>query len=71
MLNLLLTAPILIINLGFEALDTRGGYPQYKKGKYTITIDDYGFWLDAYDGIDGIRISRINDISGLGLTFQK
>ena len=42
----------------------------YKKGKYTITNDDHGFWLEPYDSVDGSRITKIEDLINYNLSYN-
>ncbi len=69
LLNKDITAELLK-KLGFECLDTRGGFQIYKNGKYQIIDDQYGFWLDPYDSADGRRVHKINDLIDLSLTYK-
>lgn len=61
----------ILINCGFTPVDVRGGYPKYKNGKYEITNDQYGFWLEPYDAMDGCRVNKLNDLTSYGFTFNK
>lgn len=56
--------------LGFTEIDTRGGYPEFKNERFTITKDQYGFWLQPYDSMDGVRLSKINDLVGYGFSYN-
>ena len=57
-------------DLGFVSIDVRGGHPKYKNGKYEIVNDDMGFWLEPYDSVDGIRISKVQDLVNFGFTYN-
>lgn len=70
LLNKNITTEILQKNMAFESVDVRGGNPQFKNGKYTITNDEFGFWLEPYDSVDGCRISKIEDFVNYGLTYN-
>lgn len=61
------------IFLGFESSHVIGFYPKIKmKGdKYVITNDKYGLFLEPYDSVDGRRIQKVEDLSGLsGIDFD-
>ena len=71
LLNKNITADILIKNLGFEAVDVSlGSNFKYKNGKYIITNDEFGFWLEPYDSVDGCRVHKLNDLSSYDLTYS-
>lgn len=61
---------ILKNKLGFADLEVRGGYPKFSNGKFTITNDEYGFWLEPYDSVDGIRLSKVEDLVGYGFNYN-
>ena len=65
-----ITAEVLEKYMCFESVDVRGCHPQYKKGKYTITNDDHGFWLEPYDSVDGSRITKIEDLINYNLSYN-
>lgn len=52
---------------GFEVVNSRGGYVKVKHGKYTITNDNFGLWLEPYDSCDGIRLTTISDLTKYNL----
>ncbi len=70
LLNKNITTDVLVKNLGFESLDTRGGYPQYESGKYKITNDQYGFYLEPYCAVDGRRIHKLSDLTDIDMTYK-
>lgn len=70
LLNKAITSRILLENLGFENMDVRGGYKKYKNGKYVITNDQYGFWLEPYDSVDGCRVHKLNDLISYDFTYN-
>lgn len=55
------------IFVGFEKVDVRGGNPKVKNRKYEITNDQFGFWLEPYDSVDGYRLHKIQDLVGLNV----
>lgn len=65
-----ISVQVLKTNLGFTDIETRGGFPRFKNGKYFITHDDFGFWLEPYDSVDGIRLSKIGNLVGLGIFYN-
>lgn len=69
LLNKNITAELLVTNLGFKNLDVRDGNPCYQFEKYKITNDEYGFWLEPYDSVDGRRIHKLSDLTSLDLTY--
>ena len=74
MLNKKLTVEMFIsknpLILGFESVDVRGGNPKFKNGKYEITNDEFGFFLEPYDSVDGCRISRVEDLVNYGFSYN-
>ncbi|MES2287521.1 MAG: hypothetical protein V4547_17635 [Bacteroidota bacterium] len=56
--------------LEFHCIDMCGGHPQYESGKYQITNDEYGFYLQPYDSVDGARISKVMDLIGLEVYYH-
>ena len=56
--------------IGFESVDVRGGNPKFKNGKYEITNDEFGFFLEPYDSVDGCRISRVEDLVNYGFSYN-
>jgi len=68
LLNKEINTDILVKNLGFEILPVRGN-PQYKNGKYTVSNDQYGFYLEPYDSIDGERLDKLSDLTSYGFTY--
>ncbi len=54
---------------GFTQVDSRGGNITLECGKYTITIDEHGFYLEPYDSVDGERVTRIEDLAGLDIQY--
>ena len=56
--------------LGFQSVDVRGGHPRYKNGKYEVINDDFGFWLEPYDSVDGLRLSKVQDLVNLDLYYN-
>lgn len=75
LLNKKLTADMFVgknpLILGFKNMDTRGGNPKFKCGKYEITNDQYGFWLEPYDSVDGRRLSKVEDLVNYGFYYNK
>lgn len=58
------------IFVGFEAVDVRGGIPQVKNGKYIINFDQFGFYLNPYDSVDGVRLVKIEDLASAKLDIS-
>jgi hypothetical protein len=67
-----ISVQVLKNNLGFADVETRGGFPfpRFKNGKYFVTHDDFGFWLEPYDSVDGIRLSKTESLVGLGIFYN-
>ena len=61
---------ILKNKLGFTDVETRGGYAKFSNGRFTITNDQYGFWLEPYDSVDGSRLSKLESLAGYGLSYN-
>lgn len=55
---------------GFKEVETRGGWHKFNCEKYTIVNDEYGFWLEMYDSVDGKRINRVEDLVGCVLLID-
>lgn len=74
LLNKKLTSEMFIGNnpliLGFHNVDVRGGNPKFKNGKYEITNDQYGFWLEPYDSVDGRRLNKVEDLVNYGFAYN-
>lgn len=68
-LNKEITVGILQERMGFKSIETRSDRFTYKNGKVEIVNDQYGFWFNGYDGIDGKRISRVEDLVSLELEW--
>lgn len=58
------------IFVGFEAVGVRGGIPQVKNGKYIINFDQFGFYLNPYDSVDGVRLVKIEDLASAKLDIS-
>lgn len=56
--------------IGFDWLDVRGGNPKLKNGKYVITKDEHGFWLEPYDSVDGRRLHKVEDLVSYGFSYN-
>ena len=56
--------------LGFDTLETRGGFPRYEQGKYIVVNDQYGFFVEMYDAVDGFRVQKLRDLADLGLLYN-
>jgi hypothetical protein len=66
-----ITTDILVKTFGFLPQNERSNiYLPYVWDKYTIRTDQYGFWLNAYDGIDGRRVHTLGDLVDLGLVYK-
>ncbi len=69
-LNKPLTTEILLKLLGFEAVDIRAGNEKYKQGQYVIENDEFGYWLEPYGSVDGLRIHKVNDLVFLNISHN-
>jgi hypothetical protein len=69
-LNKDITVEILKI-IGFNQDNFKGILmPDYTNGKYEITNDKYGFYLQPYDSVGGRRITKVSQLCDLGLTIN-
>jgi hypothetical protein len=55
---------------GFHYVGFNPESKKVKNGKYEITFDQYGFWLEPYDSVDGRRLHKVEDLVSYGFAYN-
>ena len=55
---------------GFHYVGYNSESKKIRNGKYEITFDQYGFWLEPYDSVDGRRLHKVEDLVSYGFAYN-
>jgi len=68
-LDMDISVDVLTTKLGFTEIGDVFGRRRFGKDRYVIAEDEYGFHLEPYDSMDDRRISKIDDLTDLGISW--